>query len=422
VRILFPLLLLISILVLLTTAMVSAVLAVLAPIVLVLTGLVSIVGLRSFSLGLQLIRGGFGLLSTAINFLRDALRLVFVWPNVENELSDTQFPTLVARLSSPQFPDFHRLQTSVANELNLRPAEELWISPDTALGITTALRNGKRIRCLVIGLGLIRLLTPEQLRAVLLHEFGHEKGGDLWLGRWARHVIHQLLFAVTQFSIFNPAWWSARISLFLIELGYFPWSRAQEFSADAFSARFAGPLVSAAAMRAVRTEAPALEMALALTLEATKTMGRGPARLTETVGAMKTRIPASQRHRIRLLSEGDPLELGGQTHPPIPARLVALARFPSVSPVQIPAFDVHRLNQLEERLTRMWLPHVKQFVSMEEFFSPPAIKAPVIEPLGLVFESNAVEPKASEFTANESDAPLELDFDRTWNKAKPTED
>lgn len=414
-RVFFPVFLLVAVLLLLVTSLATALVALLIPLILVIGGAATIVGLRSIRLGLELMRGGMQLLSQAFGFFFDVVRLIFLAPDVELELTDSVFPPLVARLSSPQFPEFHRLQQSVAAELGLEPAAELWISPDSALGITTARREGKRIKCLVVGLELVRTLTPEQLRAALFHEFGHDRGGDLWVGRWARHLLHRLLFAAHHFSWLNPARWSAELSLWLVRLGYLPWSRAQEYAADRCASRYAGPRVLAETLRTVRREGPAIELSLSLVLQKVAEERRLPVRLGESVQRMVAQISPEDRHRLGLAAEGDPLDLGGRTHPSIALRIAALAEHPPAAAASVPQFDATRLAQLDERLTSMWLSGQGRTVSVDEFFSdappPPATPPPAPPP------SRGLDPALFEPPAQD-DAPIELDYHGDWRKRR----
>jgi Zn-dependent protease with chaperone function len=428
VRFLFPLALLVGVAVLLTTSVAALLVALVVPVVLLLAGVGAIASLRGVGLGLQLMRGGFALLGRAFEFLGDVFALIFMRPEVEKDLADSEFPPLVERMPPAAFPEFHRLQREVAAAVGVKPIDELWVSPDAALGIGTAKSGGRRIRYLVVGLGLVHCLTPAQLRAALAHEFGHERGGDLWLGRWARHLVQQLVFAAERFSPINPAWWSAMLSLFIVKLGYLPWSRAKEYAADRWSARLAGGATSAAALRSVRETAPALHLSLMLVLDRVKQTRRSPARLAEAARLVMDSVSPASRHRLAVAAEGDPLDLGGRTHPPIALRIAALTSAPSVAAEVPPPIDAARLGALDEQLTRRWLAEVGGFLPVEAFLSSapsrteaPAPRASAVggeldiggEPVPLPVATAAVEsdPDAAE-------GALELDVDGDWWKRR----
>lgn len=419
-RILFPLALLTGVVVMLLTALASLALSLVVPLLLIAAGVALIASLRSVRAGIEIMRAGTLTMTHAFEFLGDVLRLLFVWPSVESELTDAQMPQLIVRMPSAQFTQLHFMQLEAARLLGKKPVDEVWVSPDCALGIGTALHGGKRIRFLCVGLELVRMWEPEQLRAALLHEFGHEKGGDLWLGKWARRMIHQLAHAAHQFAWFNPARWAAELSLLVVQAGYFPWSRAMEFAADRWSVRFAGPVVACEALRVARRESPIREVALQHVLARAVARKMTPPRLGDAVNFIVSRVPAVERHRLSVMVEGDPLELGGRTHPTTAARLAAMAKLPRLAaPASVPAFDAERLNALDEQLTKRWLEGVGKPVSLEVFFSEPAAAPEPVKRSAPVMPYAELEAPVEVLARSDTppvddDAPLELDDGRDW--------
>lgn len=410
-RFLFPVVLVVGVVVMLTSAVASLALSLMLPLILVLAGVAMIASLRAIGAGLQVTRLGFVSLGAALGYVVDVFTLLFVWPDLEQDLRDSAFPSLVARLHPAQFPEVHHLQQRAAAALGRRSVDELWVSPDAALGIGTAKRDGKRIRFLVVGLGLVHALSPGQLYSALVHEFGHERGGDLWLGRWARHLIVRLVVAARSFAWFNPARWAAELSLFAVKLGYLPWSRAKEFAADAWSARVVGPALASEALRTARRELPSVELALALVLRRIEQDRVTPARLGEAVRTIVARIPAHERHRLGMASEGDPLDLGGRTHPPTAHRIAALSKFPPVEAPAFPSIDPARFAAIDEQLTRRWLAGRGTPVDVQQFFAA----KPAPPPPPQVEENVAPQPSIAAFDVSE-DAPLELDEGYDWRK------
>ena len=109
---------------------------------------------------------------------------------------------------------------------------------------------------LLIGLPLMKALTRQQLAAVLAHEFGHLAGGHGRLGNWVYRLrfgwarLAQALqgrrslgtFAFVPFFKWYAPYFSA-VS--------FPLARANEYEADAASARLTSPSAAAAALTGV---------------------------------------------------------------------------------------------------------------------------------------------------------------------------
>ena len=168
----------------------------------------------------------------------------------------------------------------------------------------------------------------------------------MWLGRWARRFIHRLTWAADQFALYNPAFWAAALGLTVVKLGYLPWSRAKEYAADRWSARFAGPAVSSEALRTVRREGAALALGLMLAVMRARQRKQVPPRLSEAAVYISSRLPAADRHRMALAAEGDPLALGGPTHPSIALRIAALSKMTPVQSSPVPPFGAERLSPL----------------------------------------------------------------------------
>jgi heat shock protein HtpX len=102
-------------------------------------------------------------------------------------------------------------------------------------------------RVMGLGLPLMAMLTVDELRAVLAHEFGHYHGGDTALGPWiyrTRAAIGRTLHHMSRHSrwLVKPFEWYGAAFLRITHAI----SRRQEYAADALAARTvgAGPLVT----------------------------------------------------------------------------------------------------------------------------------------------------------------------------------
>ena len=130
---------------------------------------------------------------------------------------------------------------------------------DPRLGIFGWYRN-----YLLIGLPLAKALTVEQFKAVLAHEFGHLAKGhgamSNWIYRqrlrWSR--LMRVLEGVESWGLllFRPflRWYAPYFNAFS-----YPLARANEFEADATSARLASPGAAAQALTAVNVVGSYLE-------------------------------------------------------------------------------------------------------------------------------------------------------------------
>jgi Zn-dependent protease with chaperone function len=117
---------------------------------------------------------------------------------------------------------------------------------------------------LLVGLPLMRFLTPRQLEAVLAHEFGHLAGGHGRMSNWIyrlRLSFHRVLAVLEQERsfgtyLFKPffEWYSPYFDAYS-----FPLARANEYHADAESARLVSPAVAAEALTNVEVVASYLQ-------------------------------------------------------------------------------------------------------------------------------------------------------------------
>lgn len=162
-------------------------------------------------------------------------------------LRPKEAPELFARLDrlrrALRAPRFHRVL--VTDEFNAS------VSQVPRLGVFGWHRN-----YLVLGLPLLKSLTPEQLDAVLAHELGHLAGGHARFGNWLyrlRAVWQQLREALQRQDsggafLFRGFlnWYAPRFAAYS-----FPLARADEYEADAVSARLCSPQAIAEALTGI---------------------------------------------------------------------------------------------------------------------------------------------------------------------------
>lgn len=152
--------------------------------------------------------------------------------------------TLVDELRSKlRSPRFHRIL--VTDEFNAG------VTQVPLFGVLGWHRN-----YLTIGLPLMKSMTPDQFKAVLAHEFGHLAGGHGRISNWIyrlRMSWARLLDALEQ----RKSWGSFLFQPFFNRYApyfsaySFPLARANEYEADAASARLVSPRTAAEALTAV---------------------------------------------------------------------------------------------------------------------------------------------------------------------------
>lgn len=130
-RLLFPVVLVVGVVVMLTSAVASLALSLLLPVVLVLAGVAMIASLRAIGAGIQVTRLGFVSLGAALGYVIDVFTLLFVWPDLEQDLRDSAFPALVARLHPAQFPSIQLARATGRLRVSAQPINASTEQPAT---------------------------------------------------------------------------------------------------------------------------------------------------------------------------------------------------------------------------------------------------------------------------------------------------
>lgn len=143
-------------------------------------------------------------------------------------------------------PKLWALTEEVADRINTRPIDTLYITPGVEIAVVERGKWLKKLagngeRCLILGLGALPGLTQNQFKAILAHEYGHFSNRDTAGGNLAIQVqasFHTIAYGLAvngQAVWYNPAWLFvngfSRI-FFRITLGA---SRLQEVLADRYA-------------------------------------------------------------------------------------------------------------------------------------------------------------------------------------------
>jgi Zn-dependent protease with chaperone function len=150
-------------------------------------------------------------------------------------------------LPKEEAPRLWSLTEEVADRLETRPVEAIYVTAGTEIAVTERgglwqKLRGLGQRCLIVGLGALPGMTQGQLRAILAHEYGHFSHRDTAGGNLVRQVhasLHLMAYGLAssgQARWYNPAWLfvNGYNRIFLrVTLGA---SRLQEILADRYAA------------------------------------------------------------------------------------------------------------------------------------------------------------------------------------------
>lgn len=170
-----------------------------------------------------------------------------------------------APLDAAAFPELHALVRRVAGRVGVAPPEELQLGSRMNASICGERQGLRRRRILELGLPLFATLDEAELAAVIAHELGHERGGDVALCAWVYRTRAAL--ARTLEDLEESAFWldlpfRAYGWVFLRVSGAV--SRAEELAADACAAAVAGRAPAWWALRKLAVFAAAWEVYYAL--------------------------------------------------------------------------------------------------------------------------------------------------------------
>ena len=223
---------------------------------------------------------------------------------------------------------FAELQ-SVAQAVGEAMPAEVYVSPEMNAGV---LQRGRR-RVMVLGLPLMQVLSVNEMRAVLAHEFGHYHGGDTRLGPWiyrTREAIERAIRNASRQSALLqlPFLWYGRMFMRVTQAV----SRQQELSADALAARTFGARSMIGGLRALARGAVAWgaywsqEVVPLVESGYQPPIAEGFQRFLGEPDIKDAVDKAAEEHLAQARS--DPYD----SHPPDNQRIAALVAMPDVTP------------------------------------------------------------------------------------------
>lgn len=239
------------------------------------------------------------------------------------------------RLSAAGHPELFRVLEEVAAATEQAMPAEVYALPEMNAWVMQRggfLGLGSR-RVMGLGLPLMQVLSVDEFRAVLAHEFGHYHAGDTALGPWiyrTRAAIERTLIGMSRHSTvtMKPFEWYMKMYVRVTHAI----SRRQEFVADALAARVAGAQNVAGGLRAVHGAGAAFDPFWYNEFEPAVKGGFQPPladgfRRFLGAPAIAAAVDADLEREMR---EGmaDPYD----THPPLRERIAALRGFTPTAP------------------------------------------------------------------------------------------
>jgi Zn-dependent protease with chaperone function len=248
------------------------------------------------------------------------------------------------RLHPEDQPKLFDLIDEVAGATGQSRPAEVYVVPDVNAFVTQRggmLGFGSR-RVMGLGLPLLAVLSVDELRAVLAHEFGHYHGGDVALGPLVyrtRSAIGRTLQAIGGTFVEQP--FIAYGNLFLRVSSAV--SRHQEFVADQVAATAVGREPLASGLRKAQDAGLAFNAYLGMEVLPVLRSGYQP-----PIASGFSEYFASPRIAADLQTIEHPLDTSPyDTHPPLSERLRAIGASDVASSGPLAASLISRVDELE---------------------------------------------------------------------------
>ncbi|MEV4623135.1 M48 family metalloprotease [Asanoa sp. NPDC049573] len=237
-------------------------------------------------------------------------------------------------LTEAAAPELWATVRELAEAVRTRMPDEIRLVPDVNAAVSEHSRflglvGGRRF--LYIGLPLLQAMSVDQLRAVIAHELGHYSGLHTRLAGVAYRGRLTIESTVGALSPYNPLGWGFRGYGLVYRLVDNVVARRQELAADRAAVRVAGRASAMAALRELPGLGAAWSFFFRRYVEPGWTAGFAPDDLFGGFGA----LVEARADELAELREREPEANASRwdTHPPIGARVAAMAGAPEIDRV-----------------------------------------------------------------------------------------
>ncbi len=171
------------------------------------------------------------------------------------------------QLKREEFPELYKEIDQLREKLDALPIHQVLLNYDLNASVVQTPRLGVfgwQYNTLTLGLELLLMLSPEEMRAVLAHEFGHLSKNHSRFAGWiyrVRITWQKVMDAFGHADGFGPGilrrffnWYVPRFSAYSFAL-----ARNNEYEADAISAELTSPAIASRALVNVHVAAPYVE-------------------------------------------------------------------------------------------------------------------------------------------------------------------
>jgi Zn-dependent protease with chaperone function len=178
---------------------------------------------------------------------------------------------LGVRVMPRRCPELFGIACEVAERINTRPVDDIYISPVAELAVLQQGRGpfgmfGLKSRVMILGLPMMNVLTIDELKSILAHEYAHFSHSDTLYSRFIHqvtgsieHTLREIGALLGWMNFANPLFWALARYYRAYNMLAAGFSRSREFLADRMACALYGPDVFGRALVRVSIEGPLFE-------------------------------------------------------------------------------------------------------------------------------------------------------------------
>ena len=290
------------------------------------------------------------------------------WNVLRCALIGPQRGVLGIEASGEKHPRLFEALHAVADRLQTRPVDTVYLTPTSNISVYQQGSGpfgllGKRQRVLEIGISTLPLLTRDEFKSILAHEYGHFTHKDPFYSRFIFQVSASL---ATSLAVMNAAggvlnyvnpfywfWWLYLRAYTLLATGF---SRSREFLADRRAAAAYGKQAFVSGLTKVSVDGVLFESTIYANVRHLLTQGKAFTNAFDAFRHVREGIEMVESRERLLAQMRQTRPKWFDTHPTFSERLAAVADFPDAStPAETgPAIELLSDHQaVEAHLTEM---------------------------------------------------------------------
>jgi len=280
--------------------------------------------------------------------------------------------------TAAEHPRLFEASRAVAERLQTRPVDTVYLTPSSNISVKQEGAGpfgllGKRQRVLEIGISTLPILSCDEFKSILAHEYGHFSHNDTFYGRFIFQVSASLASSLAVMNAaggvlnyINPFywfWWLYLRAYTLLSTGF---SRSREFLADRRAALAYGKQAFVSGLTKVSVDGVLFDSTVYPSVRSLLSQGRAYANAFDVFRHVReqTEMVTSRERLLEEMRQTKPKWF--DSHPTFSERLAAVADFPDVAPPgeTDPAIDLlSDPRGLEAELTNILTSYMSQVES-----------------------------------------------------------